>query len=64
MARTTTHPDSAVGDFLRILVAVLLPPLAVMLEVGLGKQFWLNVVLTVLGYIPGLIHAVYIVSTR
>jgi uncharacterized membrane protein YqaE (UPF0057 family) len=50
-------------DFIRILFAILLPPLGVFLQVGLGFQFWLNIVLTLLGYIPGIIHAVYIIAT-
>ena len=48
-------------DFLRILVAILLPPLGVFLQERLGKHFWINVVLTLLGYIPGIIHAVYVI---
>ncbi len=51
-------------DVIRILVAILLPPLGVFLQVGLGLQFWLNILLTLLGYIPGIIHAVYIIVTR
>ena len=49
-------------DLLRILLAVLLPPLGVFLQVGLGLQSWLNIVLTLLGYIPGLIHAIWIIA--
>jgi uncharacterized membrane protein YqaE (UPF0057 family) len=41
-------------DFWRIVVAVLLPPLGVFLQVGIGKQFWINILLTILGYIPGI----------
>ncbi len=51
-------------DFLRILLAILLPPVGVFLQVGLGVQFWLNILLTLLGFIPGIIHAVYIILTR
>ena len=51
-------------DILRIIVAILLPPLGVFLQVGLTGQFWLNVLLTLLGYVPGLIHAIYIIATR
>lgn len=51
-------------DILRIIVAVILPPLGVFLEVGLGKHFWLNILLTILGYIPGIVHAVYIIARR
>ena len=45
-------------DLIRILLAILLPPAGVFLQVGLGGQFWLNVLLTLLGYIPGIVHAV------
>lgn len=51
-------------DILRIIVAILLPPLGVFLQVGFSGQFWLNILLTLLGYIPGIIHAVYIIATR
>src|SRR5215218_5072370 len=40
-------------DLLRIIIAILLPPLGVFLQVGIGKHFWINIVLTILGYIPG-----------
>jgi len=48
-------------DILRIIVAILVPPLGVFLQVGLGGQFWINVLLTLLGYIPGIIHALYVI---
>jgi len=48
-------------DILRIILAIILPPLGVFLQVGLGKHFWINVVLTILGWLPGIIHAVYVI---
>lgn len=51
-------------DFLRILAAVLLPPLGVFLQVGFRGHFWLNILLTMLGYIPGIVHAVWIIARR
>ena len=51
-------------DVVRILLAIFVPPLGVFLQVGLGAQFWLNILLTLLGYIPGIIHAVYIILSR
>lgn len=56
--------DSFLGDLLKIIVAIILPPLGVFLEVGLSKHFWINIVLTLLGFIPGVIHAVYIIAKR
>lgn len=61
LART---PDSTLSDLIKILIAVILPPVGVLMEVGLTGQFWLNVILTILGYIPGIIHAVYIIASR
>jgi len=49
-------------DIVRIILAVILPPLGVFLQVGPGKHFWLNILLTVLGYIPGIVHAVWIIA--
>jgi uncharacterized membrane protein YqaE (UPF0057 family) len=51
-------------DLVRILLAILLPPLGVFLQVGLGLQFWLNILLTLLGYIPGIVHAVWVIARR
>lgn len=51
-------------DILRIIIAVLVPPLGVFLQEGLGKHFWINLLLTLLGYIPGIVHAVYIIARR
>jgi uncharacterized membrane protein YqaE (UPF0057 family) len=61
---TQPSGDSAGGDLLRIVLAIILPPLGVFMEVGFGPQFWINVLLTLLGYIPGIIHAVYIIARR
>ena len=51
-------------DLIRLILSILIPPLGVYLQVGLTGQFWLNVLLTILGYVPGLIHAVWIIFTR
>ena len=50
-------------DFVRIILSILLPPVGVFLQVGIGFHFWLNILLTLMGYIPGLVHAIYIIST-
>lgn len=51
-------------DVVKILLAILLPPLGVFLEVGIGLHFWLNILLTFLGYVPGIIHAVWVIVRR
>ena len=52
------------NDFIRIIIAILLPPLGVFLQVGFGKDFWINILLTLLGYIPGLVHAIWIIAKK
>lgn len=52
------------GDLIRILCAIFLPPLGVFLQVGLGKDFWINILLTLLGYFPGIIHAVWVIAKK
>ena len=49
-------------DILRIVLAIILPPLGVFLQVGLTKHFWINVLLTILGYVPGIVHAVWVIA--
>lgn len=48
-------------DVIRIILSIILPPLGVFLQVGFGKHFWLNILLTILGYIPGVIHAIWVI---
>ncbi|KIK59772.1 hypothetical protein GYMLUDRAFT_168876 [Collybiopsis luxurians FD-317 M1] len=49
------------SDVCKILVAVFVPPLGVFLERGCNADFCINILLTILGYIPGIIHALYII---
>ena len=51
-------------DVLRIILSVIIPPVGVFLQVGLRLQFWLNILLTLLGYFPGLIHAVWVILRK
>lgn len=44
-----------------IIIAVFIPPLAVYLNRGCTNDFWINLILTFLFYIPGLIHALYLI---
>ncbi len=49
-------------ELIKIIAAIILPPLGVFLQVGIGKHFWINILLTILGYIPGIVHAVWVVA--
>lgn len=48
-------------DF-KVLAAVLVPPLGVFWHQGAGWSFWLNLLLTLFGYVPGLIHAIWLIN--
>lgn len=50
-------------DLIRVLLAILVPPVGVFLQVGIGPQFWINILLTLLGYLPGIVHAVWVIAT-
>ncbi len=43
-----------------VIAAILLPPLGIFLARGLGPEFWIGVVLTLLGWVPGLIFALVV----
>ncbi|MGB7327317.1 MAG: YqaE/Pmp3 family membrane protein [Rubripirellula sp.] len=58
MATTMTNQNTV----LKVLLAILLPPLAVFMDKGVGTQFVLNIVLTLVGFwIVGIIHALIVV---
>jgi uncharacterized membrane protein YqaE (UPF0057 family) len=46
---------------LKVILAILLPPVAAFWQVGLGAHFWLNLILTLLTWVGGMIHALYLV---
>lgn len=49
-------------ELVRLLIAIVFPPIAVFLRFGLSMELLVNVLLTLLGYIPGLVHAVWILA--
>ncbi|WP_022665134.1 YqaE/Pmp3 family membrane protein [Desulfospira joergensenii] len=49
-------------ELVKIIIAIILPPVGVFLQVGIGKHFWLNILLTLLGYIPGIVHAIWVIA--
>ncbi|KAF8636462.1 hypothetical protein AX17_003278 [Amanita inopinata Kibby_2008] len=49
---------------LLFIMGTLFPPLAVAARFGIGKDFWINLLLTISGYIPGHGHNFYIQNIR
>ena len=50
--------SDAAPAILIVLITILLPPVGVLMVAGCGADFLINICLTLLGYIPGHIHAV------
>ncbi|MEQ8316613.1 MAG: YqaE/Pmp3 family membrane protein [Phycisphaerales bacterium] len=49
---------------IKIILAIFLPPVAALLQVGVGLHFWLNILLTILGWLPGQIHAIWLIASK
>jgi uncharacterized membrane protein YqaE (UPF0057 family) len=49
---------------LKIILAIFLPPAAAFLQVGFGVHFWLNILLTLMFGLPGMIHALWLIMTK
>jgi uncharacterized membrane protein YqaE (UPF0057 family) len=49
---------------LKIVLALVLPPVAAFMQVGIAMHFWLNIVLTLLGIVPGIIHALWLIAKK
>jgi uncharacterized membrane protein YqaE (UPF0057 family) len=49
------------SDVLLVILAILLPPVAVFIRRGCGVDLVINILLTLCGHIPGAIHALYLV---
>lgn len=47
----------------KIILAIILPPVAAFMQVGLTTHFWINIVLSLLFVVPGIIHALWLVLT-
>lgn len=50
------------NKLLMVILAILIPPLAVALKRGAGKDLVVNLLLCLLFFVPGLIHALYVVT--
>ena len=56
------HQDSSTNTILLVILAILLPPVAVLVYEGeLNSKFWIALILTLLFYLPGLIYALLVI---
>ncbi|MEL6581548.1 MAG: YqaE/Pmp3 family membrane protein [Cyanobacteria bacterium J06607_15] len=49
---------------IKLIASILLPPLGVFLSMGVSQALVINILLTILGWVPGVIHALWIMSKQ
>ena len=51
-------------DIVKILPAIFIPPVAAFMQVGLTAHFFINVLLWILGWLPGSVHALWLILKK
>ncbi|MDJ0617210.1 MAG: YqaE/Pmp3 family membrane protein [Calothrix sp. MO_192.B10] len=46
---------------LRLIIAFVIPPLGVFLTTGISSTLLINILLTLFGWLPGSIHAIWVI---
>lgn len=59
--QTSEIKQTQVDQVVLVILAIFIPPLAVFLKSGLGTEFWIDLILTILGWFPGTIYALLVV---
>ncbi|KAI3849958.1 hypothetical protein MKW98_026872 [Papaver atlanticum] len=50
----------SVETVVEVIMAIFIPPVGVLIRYGCAAEFWICLLLTILGYIPGIIYAIYV----
>jgi uncharacterized membrane protein YqaE (UPF0057 family) len=50
------------NKLVHIILAILLPPVAVFLKSGVGKDLIINIILCLIFYVPGILHALWLIT--
>ena len=58
-SRLSSEGKGAAATPALFVAAILLPPLAIFLDRGVGRDFWIGFALTCLGYVPGVAFALF-----
>jgi uncharacterized membrane protein YqaE (UPF0057 family) len=51
-------------SLIALILAFFLPPLGVAIKDGIKFSFFINLILTLLGWIPGIVHALYVILRK
>lgn len=52
------------SNLVLVILSIFIPPLAIFLKTGISKTFWINLILTIFFFFPGVIHAVYTIGIK
>lgn len=52
------------NKFVLIILAILLPPIAVFLNNGAGKHLVINIILCLFFFVPGVLHALWLITQK
>ena len=52
------------NKIVQIIIAIILPPVAAFIKVGVGKHLFINIVLCLFGYVPGSVHALWLILRK
>jgi uncharacterized membrane protein YqaE (UPF0057 family) len=47
-----------------VILAIIFPPLGVLLKEGVDTSLWINIILTLFGWFPGVIHALWVILLK
>lgn len=62
MKKARKSAEPVTNTLLLVIIAILLPPLAVYLHQGeINSKFWISLLLTLLFYVPGLIYSLVVI---
>jgi uncharacterized membrane protein YqaE (UPF0057 family) len=51
-------------SLVNIVLAIFLPPVSIFINEGVSATLIINILLTIVGWVPGSIHAVWVLSKR
>jgi uncharacterized membrane protein YqaE (UPF0057 family) len=61
---TFEKTQSSVSPAMNKILAIFFPPISVLFTYGIGKKFFLNLLLTIIGWLPGVIHAFMVMPEK
>ncbi len=52
------------NKIVQIIIAIILPQVAAFIKIGASKHLIINIVLCLFGYVPGIVHALWLILRK